>query len=176
MIFTETKLAGAYVIDIKKMEDNRGFFARAWCQKELSEQGLVGEMVQANLGESHKKGTLRGMHYQVAPHEEVKLLSCPQGAIFDCIVDLRPESPTYKQWVGVELSASNHRMLYCPAGFAHGYQTLTDGARLFYLTSQFFFAESARGVRYNDPAFGIEWPLEVSVLSDKDGVYPDLES
>ncbi len=174
MIFTETKLKGAFIIDIEKREDERGFFARAWCQKELEAHGLNSQWVQANLAFSPKKGTLRGLHYQIAPYQEAKLMRCIRGAIYDVIVDLRSESPTYMQWLGVELTADNHKMLYVPEGFAHGYQSLADSTEVFYPVSQFYTPGSERGVRWNDPAFGIEWPVTKNlILSDKDSNWPD---
>jgi len=172
MIFAETKLKGAYVIEIEKLEDKRGFFARAWCQKEFESHGLVSRLVQTNISFNRRKGTLRGMHYQVAPCEETKLVRCTRGAIYDVIIDLRPDSPTFKQWMGVKLTADNYKMLYVPENFAHGFQTLEDNTEVTYQVSQFYSPESERGVRYDDPAFGIEWPLEVRVISDKDGSWP----
>jgi dTDP-4-dehydrorhamnose 3,5-epimerase len=174
MIFTETGLAGAYVVGIKPIEDDRGFFARGWCRKEFQEAGLNPDLVQVNLARSHRKGTLRGLHLQLAPHAEAKLARCTKGAIFDVMVDLRPDSATFKRWFGLELSEDNHQMLYVPEGFAHGYQTLTDDAEMLYQTSQFYAGPSARGVRWDDPAFGIAWPLPVSVLSDADRRWPDF--
>jgi dTDP-4-dehydrorhamnose 3,5-epimerase len=174
MIFTETKLKGAFIIDIEKREDERGFFARAWCQKELEAHSLNLQWIQANLAFSKKRGTLRGLHYQIAPYEEAKLMRCIRGAIYDVIVDLRPESPTYMQWLGVELTADNHRMLYIPEGFAHGYQSLADDTEVFYPVSQFYTPGSERGVCWNDPAFGIEWPVTKNlILSEKDKSWPD---
>jgi len=173
MIFKETKLKDAYVIEIEKLEDRRGFFARAWCQREFEAHGLVSRVVQANISYNRKKGTLRGLHYQVAPYAETKLVRCTRGAIYDVIVDLRPDSPTYMQWLGVELTAENYKMLYVPEGFAHGFQTLTDETEVTYQVSQFYTPGAEGGVRYNDPAFGIEWPLTVQVISDKDQNWPD---
>jgi dTDP-4-dehydrorhamnose 3,5-epimerase len=173
MTFEETELKGAFVVGLKKIEDNRGFFARAWCQKEFADAGLNANLVQINLAVSHKAGTLRGMHFQEAPHAEAKLIRCTRGRIFDVMIDLRPESPTHRKWFGLELSAQNHQMLYIPAGFAHGYETLTDDAEMLYQTSEFFASASARGVRYDDPAFGISWPLPVSVISEADRKWPD---
>lgn len=175
MIFEETKLKGAFIIELEKIEDTRGFFARAWCQEEFEAHGLNTNWVQANLVFSERWGTLRGLHYQIAPHEEAKLMRCIRGAIYDVIVDLRPESPTYKQWLGVELTADNHRMLYVPGGFAHGYQTLMDDNETFYPVSHFYAPGFERGIRWDDPAFGIEWPLDVQVISDKDTSWPDYE-
>jgi dTDP-4-dehydrorhamnose 3,5-epimerase len=174
VIFTETGLPGAYVVGVKRIEDDRGFFARGWCRREFEEAGLNPNLVQVNLARSHRKGTLRGLHYQVAPHAEAKLARCTKGAIYDVLVDLRPDSPTFKRWFGIELTDDNHQMLYVPEGFAHGYQTLTDGAEMLYQTSQFYAAPSARGVRYDDPAFGIAWPLPVSVISDADRGWADF--
>jgi dTDP-4-dehydrorhamnose 3,5-epimerase len=158
---------------MRKIEDHRGFFARGWCQQEFSDQGLTSTMVQLNVGFSHKKGTIRGLHYQLPPHAEAKFVRCTRGAIFDVIVDLRPDSPTRGQWFGAELTAANTLMLYAPEGFAHGYQTLADDSEMYYLTSAFYAASSARGVRYNEPVFGISWPLAVSVVSDADASWPD---
>lgn len=173
MIFKETKLQGAFVIAIEKRQDERGFFARAWCKKEFEAHGLNVHLVQANLAFSQKKGTLRGMHYQVSPYEEAKLVRCIKGAIFDVAIDLRPDSATYKSWVGVELTDDNHKMLYIPENFAHGYQTLTDNAEVFYQVSQFYSPESERGVRWDDPAFGIKWPeTDDVVVSEKDKNWP----
>lgn len=168
MIFTETKLTGAYIINIEPKEDHRGFFARSWCKAEFETHGLNPNVVQMNVGFSHKRGTLRGMHYQKAPWAEVKLVRCTLGAIYDVIVDLRVDSPTHKQWIGIELTQENRRMLYVPEGCAHGYITLTDNAEMHYQTTQFFSREHAAGVRYDDPAFGIEWPLQVQVISEQD--------
>ena len=173
MIFTETKLKGAYVIDLERVTDERGFFARSWCAKEFSSHGLSPAIVQANVGHSTKKGTIRGMHFQIAPSAEVKVVHCSRGSLYDVIIDLRDGSPTRGQWVGAELTADNGRMLYVPEGFAHGYQTLEDETDLVYQTSQFYAREAAKGVRYNDPAFAIAWPLPVSVVSSGDTNWPD---
>jgi len=176
MIFTETKLKGAYIIDIEPRTDDRGFFARAWCQDEFTKHGLNPGVVQINAGFSHKRGTLRGMHYQTDPCAEVKLVRCTLGAIYDVIIDLRIDSPTHKQWVGVELTQENHRMLYAPEGFAHGYMTLVDDAEMFYQTTHEFSREHATGVRYNDPAFGVDWPLPIQVISEQDENWPEYKS
>jgi dTDP-4-dehydrorhamnose 3,5-epimerase len=168
MIFEETQLQGAYIIDLDELTDERGFFARAWCQKEFKEHGLNSRIVQANLSYNKIKGTLRGMHYQVSPFEETKLIRCIRGAIYDVIIDLRPESLTYKKWTGVELTANNRKMLFVPEGFAHGFQSLEDHAEVFYQVSQFYTPGAESGVRYDDPEFGILWPLKVSVISEKD--------
>jgi dTDP-4-dehydrorhamnose 3,5-epimerase len=175
MIFTETKLAGAYIIEIEKHGDERGFFARLWCQNEFADHGLAMNWVQANLSLSEKSGTLRGLHYQVAPHQEAKLMRCIRGGIYDAIVDLRPDSPTYKQWVSVELTAENRKALYIPEGFAHGYQTLVNNTEVLYPVSQFYAPGAERGIRWNDPTFAIEWPTtETITLSDKDKSWPDF--
>jgi dTDP-4-dehydrorhamnose 3,5-epimerase len=176
MIFMETKLQGAYIIDIEPKADQRGFFARAWCQQEFKAHGLNPSVVQINVGFSHKRATLRGMHYQTAPCAEVKLVRCSLGAIYDVIIDLREDSPTHKQWIGLELTQDNHRMLYVPEGFAHGYMTLADNSEMSYQTTQFFSREHATGVRYNDPAFAIDWPLQVQVISEQDQNWPDYTS
>jgi dTDP-4-dehydrorhamnose 3,5-epimerase len=168
VIFTETKLKGAYIIEIEKLKDDRGFFARSWCQKEFERQGLSPRMVQANVSFNKLKGTLRGMHYQLAPYEETKLVRCTRGAIYDVIIDLRRASPTYAQWIGVKLTGDNYRMLYVPEDFAHGFQTLEDLSEVTYQVSQFYTPNSESGIRWNDPVFNIEWPLEVQVISDKD--------
>jgi dTDP-4-dehydrorhamnose 3,5-epimerase len=174
MIFTETKLKGAFIIEPEKLEDDRGFFARTFCQKEFAAYGLNTNFVQCNISFNKKKGTLRGMHYQVAPHQEVKLVRCTRGAIYDAIIDLRPGSSTCKQWVAVELTATNCRMLYIPEGFAHGFQTLEDNTEVFYQMSEFYYPESARGVRWDDPELNIEWPYCLPILSDKDRSYTNL--
>jgi len=174
MIFKETELKGAFIVEMELIRDNRGFFARAWCQKEFEAHGLISGFVQNNITFSPKKGTLRGLHYQIAPHEEPKLVRCTRGAIYDVIVDLRPESPTYKQWLGVELTAENHKMIYIPGGFAHGYQILTDDTEVFYQVGEFYAPEYERGFRWDDAAFAIEWPINHPlILSEKDRHWPD---
>jgi dTDP-4-dehydrorhamnose 3,5-epimerase len=175
MIFTETKLSGAFIIDLEKRGDSRGFFARSFCQDEFERHGLVNKVVQTNVSLSKHQGTLRGMHYQEAPYAETKLVRCTQGAIYDIIVDIRPESPTFKQWIGVELSSSNHRMLFVPQNFAHGFITLMDDSEVTYQVSQVYHPGSERGLRYNDPALGIIWPREVNVISDKDASWPYMK-
>jgi dTDP-4-dehydrorhamnose 3,5-epimerase len=175
MIFIETKLKGAYIIELEKIEDKRGFFARAWCQKEFEARGLTGRVVQANVSFNKKKGTLRGMHYQIHPYEETKLVRCTRGSIYDVIVDLRPHSTSHKQWVGVELTAKNYKMIYVPEGFAHGFQTLEDKTEVTYQVSQSYTPGAEAGVRYNDPVFRIYWPLGVQVISDKDESWADYE-
>ena len=168
MIFTETTLKGAYVIEAERKEDERGFFARTCCQEEFRARGLSPRVAQCSVSFNENKGTLRGMHYQVAPHQETKLVSCVRGAIYDVIIDLRPDSPTYCHWFAVDLSAENYKMLYIPEGFAHGFQTLEDTSEVFYQMSESYYPQAARGVRWDDPAFGIEWALECKVISAKD--------
>lgn len=175
MIFTETKLDGAFLIDIEERTDERGFFARSWCQKEFEQHGLVPLVVQANISFNHKKGTVRGMHYQASPYEETKLVRCTRGAIYDVIVDLRKGSPTYCQWISAELTADNRRMLFVPEGYAHGFQTLTDATEVCYQVSQFYTPGAERGARFNDPAFSIRWPLDVTVISEKDANWADFQ-
>jgi dTDP-4-dehydrorhamnose 3,5-epimerase len=172
VIFSETKLKGAFVIEIQKLTDNRGFFARSWCQNEFSEHGLTARILQVNISYNIKKGTLRGMHYQATPYEETKLVRCTKGAIYDVIIDLRPDSPTYSQWIGVHLTADNYKMLYVPENFAHGFQVLEDNTEATYQVSQFYTPGSERGIRWDDPKFGIDWPMEVRVISEKDGSWP----
>ena len=174
MEFTETPLKGAYLIEIRKMGDERGFFGRSWCRKEMEEAGLEADIAQINTSLSRHKGTLRGLHYQVAPYQESKMIRCTRGSIYDVIVDLRPESPTFRQWYGAELTADNHRALYSPKGFAQGFITLEDDAEITYFASEFYAAGMDRGVRYNDPQFGIRWPMEPVVISDKDRAWPDF--
>lgn len=176
MLFTETALKGAFVIDIEQRQDTRGFFARTFCAQEFLAHGLKPTIAQCNVAFNHKKGILRGMHYQVTPATEVKLVRCSRGAIYDVIIDLCPESPTYKLHVGVELSAENRRALYVPEMFAHGYQTLTDAAEVVYQMSEFYAPDYQCGLPYNDPAFGIEWPLPISEISEKDTTWPLFES
>ena len=176
MIFVETKLAGAFVVELERRVDDRGFFARSWCRREFEEHGLSGEIVQCNLSFSDRAGTLRGLHYQVAPSEEAKLVRCTRGAIWDVIVDLRVDSMTFKQWFGVELTSENRRALYVPEGFAHGYQTLADNAETLYQVSEYYAADAERGIRWNDPAFGIEWPeAEERIISAKDRSWSDFQ-
>lgn len=171
MIFTETKLKSAFIIEPERVEDERGFFARTFCQKEFEAHRLKTTFVQCNISFNKRKGTLRGMHYQVAPYSEAKLVWCTRGAIYDVIIDLRPDSPTFKQWVAFELAAENRRMLYIPEGLAHGFQTLVDDTEVFYQMSEFYHPECARGVRWDDPVFGIEWPPDERIISPKDRQY-----
>jgi dTDP-4-dehydrorhamnose 3,5-epimerase len=170
--FRETTLKGAFTIDLDRVTDERGFFARSWCVKEFEAHGLETKLVQCNVSFNKLRGTLRGMHYQVAPAAEVKVVRCTQGAIHDVIADLRPESPTYKQTFSVLLSADNRRMLYVPQCFAHGFLTLTDDAEVFYQMSEYYVPECARGFRWDDANFGISWPDQIQVISEKDRGYP----
>lgn len=174
MRFRETKLRGAYVIEPERREDERGFFARVWCAREFEQHGLNAPAVQSNISFNRKKGTLRGMHYQVPPSREAKLVRCTAGAIYDVIVDLRPNSETRLQHLSVTLSAQEHRSLYIPPGFAHGFQTLTDNTEVFYMMSDFYAPELARGLRWNDPAFGIAWPEDDRIIIERDRSYPDF--
>jgi dTDP-4-dehydrorhamnose 3,5-epimerase len=176
MLYHETLLPGCYVIEPERIQDQRGYFARVWCKKELEQHGLKAEMLQSNLGFSQRKGTLRGLHYQKDPHAEVKVVRCTRGAIFDVVVDLRPQSPTHKEWFGVELTEGNGKMLYVPEGCAHGYLTLLDNTEMYYHTSSIFDRDSAFGVRYNDPAFEIKWPIKAEVISEQDAKWPNYES
>ena len=175
MIFTETKLKGAFIIDLERREDSRGFFARAFCQKEFKAHGLKPVIAQANIASNLKKGTLRGMHFQYPPAAETKLVRCTRGAILDIIVDLRPESPTYLQHVAVELNEDNQRALYVPERFAHGYQALRDKTDTSYQVGEFYTPEAEGGLMYNDPRLGLKWPLPVTVISDKDQKFPLLD-
>ncbi len=172
MIFTETELKGAFIVELELRKDNRGFFARTFCAKEFEAHGLKSTIAQCNLSFNYKKGTLRGMHYQMAPCAETKLVRCSQGAIYDAIVDFRPDSPTYLSHIAVELTAENRKALYIPEGFAHGFQTLTDGTEVIYQMGEFYAPEYACGFRYDDPLLKIEWPLPVSEISEKDAAWP----
>ena len=174
MIFKETKLKGACVIELEKIEDERGFFARSWCQKEFDEHGLNPHIVQCNISYNKKRGALRGMHYQAAPYEEAKLVRCISGAMYDVIIDLRRDSATCCQWFAVELSGDNYKMLYVPVGFAHGFQTLKDNTVVFYQMSEFYHPEYAQGVKWDDPAFKVEWPIKSHIISAKDRQFPDF--
>jgi dTDP-4-dehydrorhamnose 3,5-epimerase len=168
------ELAGAVLVDLGRHEDDRGWFARVWCEREFAAHGLPTRMVQGNLSLTRHAGTLRGMHWQAAPHEEDKLVRCVRGAIWDVIVDIRPASATYCQWLGIELSDSNGRMLVVPKGFAHGFVTLSEDCAVSYLMSEFHSPGDARGARHDDPAFGIAWPQAVHDMSDKDRSWPDF--
>ncbi len=174
MIFTESPLRGAYLIDMTRMEDERGFFARAFCTDEFAVHGLAAHMSQCSVSFNAKRGTLRGLHFQVLPHDEEKLVRCMAGAIFDVIVDIRGESPTHRRWFGAELTAANRRALYVPKGFAHGFITLADDTEVFYMISVPYVAGSAQGLRWNDPALGIRWPMEPTAISGRDAQYPLL--
>ncbi len=175
MIFAETKLGGAFLVDLERREDERGFFARTWCADEFADHGLVNEVVQANVSWNAQQGTLRGMHFQRPPHAETKLVRCTRGAIYDVIVDLRPDSETYKHWLGVELTDENRRALFVPERFAHGYQTLVPDSEVVYQVSAAYAPDAEGGVRWDDPAFGIEWPDPGNaLLSDKDRSWPDF--
>lgn len=175
MIFTETKLRGAYVIEPQPLNDERGFFARTWSGEEFSAKGLNANLVQCNTSNNKLKGTVRGMHFQSPPHEEAKLIRCTAGALYDVIVDLRPDSPTWGQWFGIELTRQNLRMIYVPEGFAHGYQTLADDTDVFYQVSAYYHQESASGVRWDDPTIAIDWPLQISVISERDRKLPSVD-
>ncbi len=176
LIFRETKLKGAFILEPQRLEDERGFFARTFCQEEFKVHGLDPRLAQCSISHNKKKGTLRGMHFQVAPYEETKLVHCTRGAIFDVIIDLRAASSTFKKWIAVELTSDDHRMLYIPRGFAHGFQTLEDGSEVFYEISEFYHPECATGVRWNDPAFGIEWPIPGAIVVARDQQFPDFLS
>ena len=175
VIFKETELPGLYLIEPQRLEDERGFFARAWCEKEFNEHDLKMAIVQCNVSFNKKKGTLRGMHYQTHPYAEVKLIRCTRGSIYDVIVDLRPDSPTFKRYISVILSADNHKSLYVPKGFAHGFQTLEDQTEVFYQMSEFYTPTAAGGFRWNDPMFQITWPHDTRTISSKDLSYPDFQ-
>jgi dTDP-4-dehydrorhamnose 3,5-epimerase len=174
MIFTETKLKGAFIIDLERFEDSRGFFAHSWSAAEFAHRDLDSELVECSISVNNRKGTLRGMHYQAHPHGQTKLVRCTMGAIYDVVIDLRVSSPTFKQWIGVELSANNHRMLYVPKDFAHGFQTLEDNSEVFYQMSYHYVPESGRGVRWDDPAFSIHWPSANRIIIERDREYQDF--
>ena len=174
MIFQPTGLAGAYVIAIERLSDARGFFARSFCAREFEDHGLNPSLAQCNISYNRHAGTLRGMHFQASPFEEAKLVRCTRGAIHDVIIDLRPDSPTFMQHVGVQLTPDARNMLYVPEGFAHGFLTLEDHTEVFYQMSEFYVPGAARGFRWDDPAFAIDWPAPVSVISERDAAYPDF--
>lgn len=174
MIFAPTALAGAFLVELERREDERGFFARSFCEREFVAHGLDPAVVQCNVSFNRRRGTLRGMHWQEEPHGEAKLVRVTQGALWDAIIDLRPDSPTYCHWVGVELTAANRRALYIPIGLAHGFQTLTDDVEVFYQMSTSYVPGAQRGVRWDDPAFGIAWPIRPPFLSERDATYPDF--
>lgn len=175
MKFTETPIKGAFVIEVQKFEDDRGIFGRSFCEREFEEHGLTSRMVQTNVSFNYKKGTLRGIHYQIDPHQESKLVRCTRGSLYDVVVDLRPGSPTYMQWFGVELTADSYRMLLIPEDCGHAFQTLEDNTEAIYQVSQFYTPGAEAGIRWNDPAIGIKWPLPVSVISEKDANWPDFK-
>ena len=173
MIFTETILKGAFFLEVKKLEDERGFFGRSWCVNEMKEHGLNTNICQANISFNKSKGTLRGMHYQTAPYQEAKLVRCSRGSIYDVIIDLRKNSPTFKQWIGVELSQENYKMLYVPENFAHGFITLEDNCEINYLMSELYVPGAGATIRWNDPMFNINWPIEPTIMSEKDKSQPN---
>ncbi len=172
MIFRELALKDAFIVDIERREDERGFFARTFCEREFEAHGLHRRLVQSSISFNKSKGTLRGMHYQTAPNEEAKVVRCTQGAIYDVIIDLRQRSPTFKQWQAVELTSENRRMIYVPEGFAHGFQTLEDATEVLYFMTEFYAPEVSRGVRWDDPAFGIRWPAAERTIAIRDQQYP----
>jgi len=174
MIFRETGLDGAFVLEMEPHADERGFFARAWCRREFEAKGLDTSIAQTSVSFNTAKGTLRGMHFQLPPHDEVKLVRCTAGAIWDVIIDLRPASPSYLRWEGFELTRENRRQLYIPKGFAHGFQTLADATEVHYQISEFYAPGASSGFRHDDPAFAIRWPLPVAVISERDRTWPDF--
>ena len=176
MIFAATAIPDAKIIDIEERRDERGFFARTWCQRELAAQGLVTDIAQESVSFSRHKGTMRGLHYQRPPHGEVKIVRCIRGAIYDVIVDIRPDSPSFLRAVGVELTALNRRALYVPNGCVHGFLTLADETEVAYLISAFYVPEASAGYRYNDPAFAIAWPAPIAVISERDKSWPDFKA
>lgn len=176
MIFNKTELQGAYIIDVMRIEDERGFFGRSYCKEEFEAHGLNTNIMQANVSYNKVKGTLRGMHMQLSPYEESKLVRCTQGSIFDVIVDMRTHSPTFKRWIGVELSANNYKMLYVPEGFAHGFITLEDNTHVTYQVTQAYTPGAERGYRWDDPAFNIKWPFHPALISEKDKAHSLFEA
>lgn len=174
MIFHEQKLPGVFAVKIELNSDDRGFFARSWCVKEFERHGLNPKLVQCNISFNTRQGTLRGMHYQADPFGEAKLVRCTAGAIYDVVLDLRPQSPTFKQWMAFVLSSENRDMLYIPEGVAHGFLTLADNTEIAYQMSEFYHSDLSRGVRWNDPTFNIQWPKPVAVISERDRTYPDF--
>ncbi len=175
MKFIETKLSGSYILEPEKLIDDRGFFARVWDQKIFDDLGINSKLSQCNISLTNTKGTIRGMHYQIKPYEETKLVRCTQGSIFDVIIDLRPTSNTYKEWIGYELSSQNHKMFYVPEGFAHGFQTLTDNVEIFYQVSEFYTPNAEKGIRWDDDDFNISWPLQHTIISKKDSSWPKFD-
>jgi dTDP-4-dehydrorhamnose 3,5-epimerase len=176
MKFTELELSGAFLVDLEPIEDERGFFARSFCRQEFAARGLNPAVAQCNISFNRQRGTLRGLHYQAPPKGEAKLVRCTRGALYDVVADLRPGSPTFCRWSAVQLSAENYQMLYIPAGLAHGFQTLRDDTELFYQMSEFYDPGSARGLRWDDPTFQINWPLPITAVSERDRSYPPFES
>lgn len=174
MLFEETPLAGAYIISLQPVQDDRGYFARSFCREEMGKRGLECDFVQGNISYNQKKGTLRGLHYQLPPHEEVKIVSCRRGVIYDVIVDIRSHSSTYGQWIGRELSAQNGQAFYIPRGFAHGFQTLADETEVHYLMGNYYHPSSARGIRWNDTKLGIKWPYSDIIMSERDMQFPEF--
>ncbi len=175
MIFTELQLKGAFLIEVEKVEDDRGFFGRAWCQKEFEEHGLNGSIKQLNTSLTLKRGTVRGMHYQVDPYQETKFIRCTKGRIYDVIIDLRPGSPTFMKWVGNELSEDNYKMVYVPENFAHGFITLEENSEVYYPVTQFYTPGAERGIRFDDKVFNIQWPISIEVVSEKDANHLDFD-
>lgn len=175
MNFQRTKIPGVVLIEPALLQDERGFFARTWCEESMAQEGLNTCQKQCNVSFNHKRGTLRGMHLQLAPHEECKIVRCTRGQIFDVVVDLRPQSFTYMQWQAFDLNSENHHLLYIPAGIAHGFQTLSDNAEVFYHMSESYFPAASVGYRWDDPVFNIEWPLEVACISAKDANFPLIQ-
>lgn len=173
MLFTSTPIAGAYIIEPRKIEDDRGFFARILCKDEFAKHDLKLHLPQTNMSRTYRRGTLRGLHFQQPPHAEIKIVRCTRGAVYDVIVDLRPESPTFKCWFGVELTQDNFKAVYVPEGLAHGYLTLVDDSEIYYHASEVYHSESATGVRYDDPEFDIVWPIGIAVISRQDREWPD---
>lgn len=176
MIFTKTNLEGAFIVEIQRLEDERGFFARSFCQREFQEHGLNPKLAQCNISYNKIKGTMRGMHFQADPYQEAKLVRCMQGAIHDVIIDLRLDSPTYKEHFAIDLIAEAHNALYVPEGFAHGFLTLAPETYVFYQMSEFYAPGYARGFRWNDPAFNVNWPAEIEMISERDANYPDFSA
>jgi dTDP-4-dehydrorhamnose 3,5-epimerase len=174
MKFIETKLKGAYILEINKIEDDRGFFGRSWCRNELADHGIKSDIKQINTSRTLKKGTIRGMHYQIDPYQEQKFIRCTRGRIFDVMVDLRPDSPTFLQWVGNELTEDNYRIAFVPENFAHGFVSLTDDCEVYYPVTQFYTPGAERGIRWDDAALKIDWPVPVIHVSDKDRSHPDF--
>jgi dTDP-4-dehydrorhamnose 3,5-epimerase len=176
VIFQKTRLQGAYIIEPERLDDERGFFARTYCDREFKKHGIAFECVQSNISFNKRKGTLRGMHYELKPHAAAKLVRCTMGAIYDVIVDLRPGSPTYAHWVAAELTADSRKMLFVPEGFAHGFQSLVDNTEIAYLMSAAYFADSSAGIHWNDPKLGIEWPLAEPIMNVRDRALPRLDA